>query len=464
MNMTKRLIVCAAWIAAALGACGQEPVVWWDFDADSSTVNKGTGGPAYNPNFNGNISFEAGLDGQGIRLPGSAGGGRHNAAVAYDYGNTGSISLWFKPARYFDYNTVFDHSIDQDRWEMFIRYNGELGLGNFRETYLHYSLRNICRETNTWFHIVFTWDVDDTPYQTKFYINGSHCATSGHWREDPARPIPVGTTYFGGGNNGNPGGEGLMDEVKIYDVALSPEAIHAEWLAVTGADLAPVIHLPLQGDTANIGTGGAQYDGVVGGAPVYTTGPDGMPGHAIMMAGGNDCVAVPYVMPRSGTLSMWYRAAPFYYDGGRAIVDCCGLDNNTDYMLYHAYAGGNPSLQCRVVTGASGSWATVPMAWDRVAEPWRYVTGTWDANTGAVSMYVDGQLVDSRNYGYVFPVPGQSVYLAGGNPLKTDRGIFDAAGLQIYETCLPAGRVLELYEAATNNVCGQAQGTLILLK
>ena len=447
MNMTKRLIVCAAWMAAALGACGQDPVVWWDFDAGLNTVNKGTGAPSYNPSFNGNVSFEAGIGGQGIRFPGSNDSTRHNAAVNYNYGTSGSISLWFKPARYFDHNTLFDNTYVSSHWRLRIHANSELQFNSWWQNIV-YKLTDIRRETDTWFHVVFTWDnvIEDggnPANHTRLYINGSLCVDQGY----TDFPQDGSTTYFGGVHTA---GEGLMDEVKIYDVVLSSEAIHAEWLAVTGADLAPAIHLPLQGDTANIGTGGAQYDGVANGNLVYTAGPDGAPGQAIMMAGGTaDYVAVPYVMPRSGTVSMWYRAVPWHgWYGDFTIVDC-GL-NTDNYRLCLAYYG-TPSLQCRVEKGQwNWPWAAAPFEWDSVAEPWRHVTGTWDASTGVVSMYVNGQWTGSNNHGLPFPVPGQSVYLGGANT-SYDMAQFDAADFRIYETCLPASRVRELYDEVSGS-------------
>ena len=438
---TKRIITAALFAAVASGASAQEPVIWWDFNAGASTVNKGTGGGAYNPAFTGTITFEAGINGQGARFTGSTGSTtatRDHISTGYTYGDAGTIELWYKPDQFSsgDLHILDNSSANDQQWRIYLN-NATLRFQN--GTSPEANLTYIHRETNTWFHIVATWDIHATPAQSRLYINGAWVAA---WNLNNLE-LSGNTIYLGGGRPNRKGAEGIIDEVKIYDTALPGTAIHARWLAVTHADQTPVIHLPLaNGSVTNIGTGGSRYDGTISGSPALTNGPYGTPDHAFVFNGIDDSIAIPYVTTRSQTVTMWYYL--YRTDGGNvAILDCGG-----NYLL--RYIGGNYQ-EFQYVN--SENWATLGANMyrtDGISE-WVFLTTTRDANTGDISLYINGQLVTRKNISSVFNAPGTDLYIGGSGGLKCN-GLAD---VKIYETCLPYDRIREIYAEATSTPPGQ---------
>jgi len=129
----------------------------------------------------------------------------------------GTIALWYYPASpWYNYNTIFDNSINPDDWEMWIYDSGLLRARIEIDAYCSYQLPSPER----WYHIVFTWIRDGTSVSCKLYVNGEEVdADTGTW-VDPGAHF-----YLGGGNPGNTKGKGITDEVRIYNRALSEKEI-----------------------------------------------------------------------------------------------------------------------------------------------------------------------------------------------------------------------------------------------
>jgi hypothetical protein len=147
----------------------------------------------------------------------------------------GTVSLWFRPDSLYNYNTIFDNSIDGNDWEMWIQgekineswYNCEycwrfrMG-GDATSRDLGRASTDIrpLGGAGKWYHALVTYAENG---YTTLYINGiklGEGTSTGH-------KIGGEFIYLGGGNSSNTAGKGLMDEFRVYNRVLSSSEIEA---------------------------------------------------------------------------------------------------------------------------------------------------------------------------------------------------------------------------------------------
>jgi len=204
------------------------PLVHWTFN-DGTLKNTGTGGAKYDGTLAGVAAFaDDGIEGGGLRFNGTRG----YAALNHTFGDQGTVAFWYKPARIYNYNTVLDNSIHADQWEMWIAAN----------TNLHFRLSNADggtrmttswvakqgSEVNVWHHFAVTWDRHAPSNGLSIYVNGVRqlSASVGVWA------TPGDTVFFGGGHSGNTPADGVMDDVRVYDSALTAGQIRTVYTEV----------------------------------------------------------------------------------------------------------------------------------------------------------------------------------------------------------------------------------------
>jgi glycerophosphoryl diester phosphodiesterase len=202
---------CGAELAAlARTRMDGRPIVHWTFDG--TATNSGCGDAVFDARLSGSPAYTNGIDGRGLALDGTNG----VASVVYPFSERGAITLWYRPAAFYNFNTVFDNDRNPDQWEMWVD-----GRGVLRFRMGKNSGDMTCNLTRLggpeqWYHIALSWDNVSTN-QVKLYVNGAE--------RDPA-PIgrwvaPGGVFYFGGGNPKNTKGRGAVDDVRIYASPLS---------------------------------------------------------------------------------------------------------------------------------------------------------------------------------------------------------------------------------------------------
>jgi len=197
-------------------------LVHWDFEtaagnrvvdvsghgADGRIVDGPAGSTVYMP----------GKLGQGLDLANGdyATGGDH-VALEMPLPEAGTIALWYQPHAMYNYNSVFDNSVQQDDWEMWIYGDGRLRFRVDDTAFVTANLPALEPEnpdpTGKWWHIAATWERrDEMSVAVKLYVNGALIDEAvGPWT-DPGRVF-----YLGGGNPGNDYGWGLVDEFYLYD-------------------------------------------------------------------------------------------------------------------------------------------------------------------------------------------------------------------------------------------------------
>ena len=203
--MKKRMISCLIMVFVSLGCMvlnAATPLIHWTFDG--SVTNIGSGGSTYDGTLSGSVTYTNGISGQGLCF---LGGSEGYAKLSYTFGNQGTLAFWYKPHRFYNYNSVFDNSVHSDWWEMWVYADGRIR-GRIRNTDtsgVQYDLDDM-NGTDQWYHIAFVWDNVSTNI-TRLYINGDERDTGiiADWVA-PGRDV-----YFGGHAGNNPG-EGVTQE------------------------------------------------------------------------------------------------------------------------------------------------------------------------------------------------------------------------------------------------------------
>jgi hypothetical protein len=196
------------------------PVIEWKFDGN--LANSGSGGSAYDATIvdgpNGSNAIVSTPHGQGLDL------GQSNYSTGGDYvsanyklADQGTIALWYYAEPWYNYQTIFDNSINGDYWECWVYGDGlaRFRVNNDNATAVDYDLDNL-GGPRRWNHFAFTWQRDGANVDLAMYINGTlYKQNRALWR-DP------GTNFFlGGGHVSNTFGNGIWDEVQIYEDVLS---------------------------------------------------------------------------------------------------------------------------------------------------------------------------------------------------------------------------------------------------
>ncbi|MBN1845364.1 MAG: hypothetical protein JW810_06740 [Sedimentisphaerales bacterium] len=141
-------------------------------------------------------------------------------SIPYTLTDAGSMALWFEPAAIYNYNTILDNVVEANDWEMWIYATGEYAGRIESPQYV----RGYWMTPGQWYHVIMTWTrntADPSKVDNALYINGEFVTsnTNGNWVD------PGNTVYLGGGHSGNNAGDGIWDDVRIYDHALTEEEI-----------------------------------------------------------------------------------------------------------------------------------------------------------------------------------------------------------------------------------------------
>jgi len=168
--------------------------------------------------------------------------GGDGVSIQYTMTDSGTVALWFMPRRIYNYNTIYDNSVQQDDWECWIYQDGRLRARVESDNAVTANLNSLSSggdPRDEWFHVAFMWNrTGDNTVDTTLCVNGAlQDDNSGTWVK------PGNTFYLAGGNPGNDFGDGTWDDVRIYDHVLSEVEIRS--LAMKGLIVEPrVIQLP----------------------------------------------------------------------------------------------------------------------------------------------------------------------------------------------------------------------------
>ena len=400
-----------------------QPLIHWKFDGDYA--NSGTLGAAGDAvlvsGANGSAAFSTAKGDLGLDLDnvGSTANKTNGTYVKVDYQlpEQGTVMMWYYAEPFYNYQSIFDNSAHQDDWEMWIYGDARLKSrirGTSGET--TYDDLNSLSGPGNWYHIAYTWDKNNaTGTAANLYVDGVLRASD----DIPTWIAPGNTFYLAGGNDGNSYGNGVWDDVRIYDAPLSQYEI----LAAQQAELTPVLHWKLGGNLNNSGSGGSALDGTLhddGGSAVYATAQIGQ--GLDLELGGNTSeghyASVGYTLPDKGSMALHYFVED-YYDY-QSIFDVAADAND-----WESWVDLGGVLHFRINDGSH-----VSIDLDNLDGPneWYHVGVTWDKNDtsgSALRLYVDGALISVGNT-TDWIAPGDTIFLGGGHTGNTyGNGVWD---------------------------------------
>ena len=293
---------------------------------------------------------------------------------------------------------------------------------------------------NTWHHVAAVFD--DTGNDVRLYVDG---ASAGQYPTG-ASLIPNTSPLRIGGNWENKYWQGLLDDVRLYDEALSAADIAALADSLTGTAEA---HWPLDdavGGTAMDVVGG--HDGQLVGGPIWGT---GQLAGGLELDGIDDYVDVGSFDPiGSGlTLSGWFNADDLASEG-RIISKAKGVadadawwqlsirdKDAAQWLRFRAKAGG-------VTTSFEDS--TVPLQTGQ----WYFAAATYDNTSGEMKLYLNGALLGTQSHAVGGPLdvePSAPVWIgANGSLERYFDGMLD--DVRVYNRALSGAEVSALAGSA----------------
>lgn len=144
------------------------------------------------------------------------------AAIDYQLPDQGTIALWYyAKGPWYNYQSIFDNSLNGDYWEMWIDSAGLLRarIHYTEPDYVTYDLDNL-DGPNNWYHIAFSWD--RAAAETKLFVNGVERDSD---TIDNAWVIAGRYLYIAGGHTNNANTEGKWDELHVYNRALTESEV-----------------------------------------------------------------------------------------------------------------------------------------------------------------------------------------------------------------------------------------------
>jgi glycerophosphoryl diester phosphodiesterase len=140
--------------------------------------------------------------------------------------STGTVALWYRPTKWYDYQTVFDSTAHENVWELWINKGAEVGFRTTPDDIRIVHRLHAVAAVDQWQHIAVTWSQD----AVQLYLNGA-AATMAKRKNAKA---PAGEFCLGGGHAGNTKGTGSWDDVVVLDAVLSPAEVRK--LMLDGVD------------------------------------------------------------------------------------------------------------------------------------------------------------------------------------------------------------------------------------
>lgn len=244
-------------------------------------------------------------------------------------------------------------------------------------------------------------------------------------------------------SNGCPNGNmpGAIDEVKIYNRALSDAEILAEYNS-TYSDL--VLFLPFNGNAND--ESGNNNNGTVSGSSL-TQDRFGVNGKAYDLDGVDDFISIadnPNLFSDELTVSWWYKMSDLvggrvvigWVDGGHRYQQFFSNDQLSYFNGYNVNQGGTYFNPIYTSTDIN--------VWKNVVVTYKKLTET----TSTTSIYVDGELKQADNHTLAMDYASGPDFFIG----KNHNGNFFKGSLddfRIYNRILNDTEILELYQDST---------------
>ncbi|MBN1507209.1 MAG: hypothetical protein JW955_10210 [Sedimentisphaerales bacterium] len=242
-------LACLAILLGHVGVAFGELRVHLKLDNDLVDSAGGDNNGALVDGPTGNNQYVSGKLGNALELRnGDYTMGGDGVSIEYTLTDSGTVALWYKPRRVYNYNTIYDNSANPDDWECWIYQDARLRARVESDTSVTADLISLSSDgdpRDEWFHVAVMWNrTGNNTVDTRLYVDGVLQDTnSGTW-------VKPGSTFFlAGGNAGNNFGDGTWDDVRIYDHVLSDAEVRS--LAMRGLTVEPSEIQLTEGQTAS---------------------------------------------------------------------------------------------------------------------------------------------------------------------------------------------------------------------
>lgn len=400
--------------ARALYNSAPGPVAHWRLDENSGTTAQDTSGNGKVATLTNSASWTAGKVGSGVSLDGTSGylaTGQSllNGSKAF------TLSGWVRPRAggtrvgFFGQNDVVEFGYNTGT-------NAQVYINNGSGV----SADIGAVPTDAWSYVTATWDGSTL----KTYLNGvlkNSAAATG--------TLTTSSDFFNIGGGGiwdatDNWLNGLIDDVKVYNYARTPEQIAQDMNAAGPSGVAlqkPVLHLSFEegtGTTANDRSGNGNNGTLTNMASPATStsgwSNDGKVGKALSFDGTNDYVSIPnqsyltYAADQNASWSLWIKRSSV---GGTHVLlskytGATGIEINTNPSNQIRFWINNTYLLTSTKIIADTNWHQLLVTMDRSNKTKLYIDGIFDKEASSVtSSTVESSImrIGANDSGYGFP-------------------------------------------------------------
>lgn len=391
------------------------PVLALGFDETSGTTSADKSGRGNTATLSSSASFTtAGRNGGALNVTGAAGSWATVAdSDSLDLTNAMTLEAWVKPRSRSAWRTVLMKELSN--WQSYVLYSAATPYngGNGEEPVGFVNGDGVRGPAplplNAWSHLATTFDGTTQ----RLYVDGTLVASR---PSTAAAQVGTGALRIGGNDVWGEQFDGLIDDVRVYDRAISAAEVVADRDTPVGGGTpqpqpgpVPIAAYGFEETTGATTADTSPYaaNGTVSGATRIAAGKKG---RALDFDGVDDRVVVPhasqFAMTGPFTLSAWVK--PDKVDGWRTVL-LKPTDNS--WQSWALYAAADPYLG----SGTGGE----PIGFvggEGARGPSKLPTGTWSHLAFVYSqlgerLYVDGTLVAERT----FATPPSFYYGTGVN-------------------------------------------------
>jgi hypothetical protein len=358
-----------------------------------------------------------------------------------------TVSAWVKSANLNQWGFIvtngFDNTISANGWTILQRSTAQVGgaTGAYVTGHYPYSSwvdigQNI-GNTNSWYHLTLVRDNG----VSKFYLNGIS-----NGQTNSATPIsPAGSLAIGGSNPGANYFNGAIDEVKIYNTALTPTQIQQEY---TSSVPSLVAHYPFTGNANDISSNANH--GTVTGATL-TADRFGNANSAYSFNGSGNYIEIPnsaslesHATTQAYTQMCWMKITGMPA-GFAPLIAKSNAAGST--FMYRMYADANNLTQTvngyGISTDRSASFTFSNNVWYQVAT-------TYDGAN--MKFYVNGNLIGTS--AIAVSINANSLPLVLGADFPGSAEYFQGAmdEVKIYNTALSPTQIQQEYTSSAQTL------------
>jgi hypothetical protein len=274
--------------------------------------------------------------------------------------------------------------------------------------------------TGQWYHVAATWDGS----QVKIYVNGTPETTQ-------ARTGTIGTdtrTVYLGGRSGADLFDGKIDDVRIYNRALSDAEITAMQLSSSSGPMAHWAFEEGSGTTVADSSGNNHNAAFNTGSPTWNSKCSG--DVFLEFDGSNDIdTNATFDPPGTGSVAFWYR-------------------DDAPYSSVERLFGSSTSWEARMINGRFRFDISITDGFDgptNIANDglWHHVVVLYNSTADTYSLYIDGEFSSSGSMG--FSDQGAATFYIGASPTNFGERFSGALNdLRIYDYELSVSEIAAL--------------------